>query len=455
MRPLGNRRWKGMERLIAPFHDGLRSVEAHAVTGLSTYPMAGTETEAPLVELKDLHARLDLWDIRKSSIFLLADRILEYLLSLCRRQSIPCNILSEKEWVSLLAALRPHGILPLLSYWISQAPPQLRPPGRILPQIKSESLTNQLSFLLMERQLKKILDVFGREGIRPLVIKGLALGYGAYPNPSLRASGVDIDLLVMPEQFILAREVLLNEGYQTSEYRFEILRNLQCEESLFPPSDSTNHSWPVELHWHLHVDCGGGREGSIEELFDRKITIQTPKLTFDTLHPVDALIHSSLHLVLNHYHDLRLIWLYDISRLAGRLVAPNEWTSLQTLSTRWNARLAVEHALQTAEFWWGLELPEGFANFSNWPVPSRSERVALSNARIKTGKPYVMLKLFSMSTSSPIKRLKLFLSLLIPPSDYLKRVYPLGKPWMSFLSYLLYWRSWFRKLKKYRGDDPH
>jgi putative nucleotidyltransferase-like protein len=85
------------------------------------------------------------------------------------------------------------------------------------------------------RMLVILIHTFKEKGIRPLLIKGIALAYTVYPHASLRRPGNDIDLLVTPEEFLQAREVLLAQGYCCDAYRFEILRELQCEETFTPP----------------------------------------------------------------------------------------------------------------------------------------------------------------------------------------------------------------------------
>jgi hypothetical protein len=72
----------------------------------------------------------------------------------------------------------------------------------------------------MERQLREILDTFGRENISSLVLKGPALAWTVYPDPATRPFA-DIDLLVRPDQYMKARNILNQLGYRSQLDRFE------------------------------------------------------------------------------------------------------------------------------------------------------------------------------------------------------------------------------------------
>lgn len=194
---------------------------------------------------------------------------------------------------------------------------------------------------------------FQREGIRALLLKGPAWGYSIYPHPSTRPSG-DIDILVLPEMFQEGRRVLEALGYKCWRKRFEVAHRFDCEE-VFVKKDATAIAFPIELHWDIHKYFGTDRRNDIEGLFNRSECIQVCDTPVDILSPVDALIHAALHLALTHNRNLRLIWLYDIGLLAGRLCGPEDWRFFVERASASGAGEAAALSLQGAGLWTNLE----------------------------------------------------------------------------------------------------
>jgi hypothetical protein len=62
---------------------------------------------------------------------------------------------------------------------------------------------------------QRLLMAFAGAGVQLLFVKGLTLGALAYGNPSIKA-GIDIDLLIAPDQLGRAAEILRREGWKLS-----------------------------------------------------------------------------------------------------------------------------------------------------------------------------------------------------------------------------------------------
>ena len=88
---------------------------------------------------------------------------------------------------------------------------------------------------------------------------------------------------------------------------------------------------------------------------------------------IDTLIQAALHLILTHRQDMKLSWILDVAFLARDLREPSEWEELQARSKECEARLSVESALRLASCWTGFQVPEAFAEFASWPLPSQRE----------------------------------------------------------------------------------
>ena len=85
-------------------------------------------------------------------------------------------------------------------------------------------------------------------GVPVVALKGPALSSRLYGDPALRTS-FDVDLLVEPERFHTAREVLAAEGYESPTPRDWTAGLPIFETSLVPQKP-----WlpPIDLHWRVH-----------------------------------------------------------------------------------------------------------------------------------------------------------------------------------------------------------
>lgn len=296
-----------------------------------------------------------------------------------------------------------------------------------------------------ERQLQEIIEAFKVKGIRALVLRGPGLAWSVYPNPALRPFD-DLDLMVLPEQMIQARAVLEKLGYKCLNKTFNLSRDFYREENFIHRKNPADNLL-VDLHWEnweLHPFFRRNEHG-IEELFQRAIRVEFSTLTFETLHPVDALIQAAIHLAIIHNQDMRLIWIYDIALLSKQLQEPDDWEALKEKSVAWLGRLAVENSLKMAQLWAGLNLPDGFKNFSSWPKPQAEEIITWRHST----RDYWVKVLLKQSLSSLPALLRLarsLLHLLFPPADIIRYSYPPSRRWLLPVSYVRRWQRWFMQL---------
>jgi hypothetical protein len=307
-------------------------------------------------------------------------------------------------------------------------------------------LVSVVRSLHMERQLQEIIEAFREQAVRAMVLRGPALAFSLYKDPAMRPSG-DLDLLVLPEQVVQARDILESLGYKCLAKRFEVARDFFREEC-FVHQENPGNKFPVDLHWvhwELHPFFKGSEEVDIEELFQRVWKVETPTLTFETLHPVDYLIHSAIHLVMIHRMEMRLSWIYDTVLLARHLQVPADWETLQERSVAWKARLPLEHCLKMAQVWAGLELPDGFDDFSTWPPPTEDESAVWADT-MHHHWVTILLKRSLANPSLLLKRAPSLFRLLFPHPDIVRLCYPTSSNWLLPVSYVRRWFRWFDDL---------
>jgi len=348
------------------------------------------------------------------------------------------------KWSKVLSLLKLHWILPLLYREIAAWPQELRPPEEVLHKMRKSFLASRVRCHHMEKQLSEIIKAFQNRGIRVLVLKGPALAWSVYSDPAMRPSG-DLDLLVLPQQISKARDILEQLDYKCLGKRFEHCRDFYSEETFAPQKDKRENR-VIELHWDLHSFSGVNKDVRLEDLFQRAAKIEESGLTFETLHPVDALIHRAINMILWHNRDIRLIWIYDTSLLAQRLVVPHDWELLQERSVSWRARLALEKSLKMAEVWIGLKLPDGFNDFSRWPRPTEAEVANWSNVLHRYDRINSFFKLHWSNSSGSLEKARFLFHLLFPNPKRMRMDYPSPHEWLLPLSYV---RRLYRWIKQY------
>ena len=393
---------------------------------------------------RQLHPGFQFCGSPDKGILQVPEELVSYLLSCLRGEPVLPPDVSSEEWINLLSALNPHWIIPLLYWQIGKTAPEFHPPETIRAYMRQTFLRSRVRAFQLEKQLAELLAAFKQEEIPILLLKGPALARSVYPDPATRPAS-DIDVLVIPEHIAQSRSVLENLGYDCQEKRFEVSRDYYCDEKFFHRKKTEEYRM-VELHWDLHRFSGIRREAGIEELFSNAITITSPSLKFEALHPVDALLHRAMSNAFIHDHDMRLSWIYDVVFLSRSLKVPEDWNILLEKSVKWRARLALEYSLKLAQIWGGLRLPPEYEDFSAWPQPAKIEQDAWFNATRRHENLSDYMKLHLSETSVFSEKIKFFIHLLFPSPDYMRMKYPPAKDGLLLFSYLRRWQYWLGKL---------
>jgi hypothetical protein len=406
-----------------------------------------SERASPLKgAMQEIQTNLKLGALEDKSFLHLSDELLAYICTVLRDETPLAPEASLAEWSELLAIVKIRWGIPLIYCKIVSLPPECYPPETITDEMRQDFLVSCVRSIHMERQLQEIIEACQEQGVRVLVLRGPALAFSLYPDPAMRPSS-DLDLLVQPEQVIKVRGILESLGYKCLAKRFEIARDFFREECFIDRKNQGN-KLPVDLHWvhwELHPFFKGSDDADILDLFKRAWKVETPTLTFETLHPVDHLIHSAIHLLMIHRNELRLSWIYDTALLAQHLQVPDDWKTLQERSVAWKARIPLEHCLKMAKAWAGLELPKGFDDFSTWPGSTKDE----SNVWADTMRHHWVTILLKRSLSNPsmlLRRFSSLLRLLFPHPDIVRFCYPTPSNWLLPLSYARRWLRWINEL---------
>jgi hypothetical protein len=391
--------------------------------------------------IKNIHRDFQLAGAPSNALLNRSKDLLNYILSLLKNELPILPNLSLEQWGELVPLLKSHYISPIIYHRVSVLPHELQPPSEVVNQLRIAFLNNRAQCLKIEKQIGEISDVFVKSGIRVLFLKGVAMAWSVYPDPVLRSFN-DIDILVVPENVISARGILESLGYKCRAKIFEILKEFHCEEQ-FIYENVKEDRLQLELHWALHAFSGIKGKVSIDEIFSRSVKARAPYFSIEILDLVDRLIHSALHMLFGHTHDVRLNWIYDIALIAKQLKVPGDWQILQERSVTWNARYAVEHALKMAESWTDFKIPDAFSNFFLWPEPSEVERVSWHDGKIKNIYWLNLLRLRMPQNLKYFNKLRFFYRVIFPPTIYIRKTY--AARFLPF-SYVKRWLKWVPRI---------
>lgn len=216
-----------------------------------------------------------------------------------RAEPPPLN-LSAEAVARLAPRLLEKGEAGLVYRRLRQSAPQASAPA-LLQEYRLQTLRAALHTRGIEETAARLT----RAGVQPLLLKGWAVAR-LYPEPGLRPF-CDIDWLVPPDQFAVARAALDADG-----------ANL--------PSDPETHSHSVACGPHLvdlHYRIPDLDGRSLEELYDRSRLVPLGATTVRVLGPEDQLRLSAVHFL--RHGGWRPLWLCDLALMLEQAGTDFDW----------------------------------------------------------------------------------------------------------------------------------
>ncbi|HEX6465014.1 MAG TPA: nucleotidyltransferase family protein [Vicinamibacterales bacterium] len=168
---------------------------------------------------------------------------------------------------------------------------------------------------LLDGEVRAVIARLAERGVTPFLMKGAHLARTVYPSPALRPRH-DTDLLIRPEDRSVTVDTLSRFGYTRSPTTSGsiILGQLALERRL--RADATHF---VDVHWRIAAPLLFGQVFDANALMASAVPI--PALGPHARGPAleRALALACVHLVAHHWHQILLVWLYDIRLLADAI----------------------------------------------------------------------------------------------------------------------------------------
>jgi hypothetical protein len=278
----------------------------------------------------------------------------------------------------------------------------------------------------------RAIDALARAGVEPILLKGTALAYWLYDDPSLRPRG-DTDILVREDARRTAEAELAAAGFVR---RFGIEGEIVSSQATYTwhAVDGTFHA--IDLHWRANNSPVLARLFPHSELARASQPVPALGCAARRTGVEHALLLACVHRAVHEANPYyvggravaglsRLIWLYDL-HLLGNALGRDDWGTVVTMcNTKGLSRITGE-ALSDAAHRLGTSVPpQVVQSLANAARREPAHSYVRANKRVQR-----WLDLFALGWRD---RLRLVRETGFPPASYMRTRYAPKRSWLPWL----------------------
>ncbi|MFS0861467.1 nucleotidyltransferase family protein [Fredinandcohnia sp. 179-A 10B2 NHS] len=259
--------------------------------------------------------QLDLTNIPRETLLLLEICKWEDVVTLPPNQRA---LFDNIDWELLMELALHHRVYPFIFPKLKSLEEKLVP-DNIMQQLSHYYRNNTFKMLQLCGEMEQVSQLFLKNEIHPLFLKGPVLATDLYGDLSLRTSG-DLDVLIPIEDLQKAEELILRAGYEKDEYIQSVLNDWKWRHhhfTYFHPSKGIK----LEIHWRLNP--APSMEPSFSDLWKRKRIYSTTSFPVYILGIEDLFLFLVTHGARHGWSRLR--WLTDIQQIVKKDI---DWVSL-------------------------------------------------------------------------------------------------------------------------------
>jgi len=211
--------------------------------------------------------------------------------------------------------------------------------------------------LKLRKDFERMRGILAMAGIPALPIKGVDVAFASFPSPACRPMA-DVDVLVSPDDYAAAQEVLQREGFAP----------LRPDAKWWPARSFFRGSDTVDLHWSPAAALPPRRGmASLCYVSGRE------ELVRDEFRLLVSVCHHQ-----NHFFSLPLLYFWESAWLARRVSWPAYWP----LARRWGVARTTRFVLDIAFcFFGGGPGVGGFRMLKALAAPALAGRIMGRGAR--------------------------------------------------------------------------
>jgi hypothetical protein len=310
-----------------------------------------------------------------------------------------------------------------------------------LPSLVDELRAASALEAAREHELREVLARLADAGVRPILVKGAALGRTHYARPELRPR-TDTDVMIPLDSDEAVTRVLLTLGYQRVS---EVDGMLMTGQFHFHKTDGNGLFHALDIHRRISNVRAFADVLTYDDLSRDAVPVPSLGPHAWSPSPVHALLIACVHRVAHHGDTDRLLWLFDVHLLAEGL-SPREHGSFTALAVARRVRAVCIKTLGLAQVAFG-------GRHVMWPTSPADARgiVEPTAAFLRPGglRQIDLLRADLAATPSFRTRLQLLNEHLFPSSSFMYARYrtrlKLALPWLYLHRILSAAPRWFRR----------
>ncbi len=311
-------------------------------------------------------------------------------------------------------------------------------PEKSLSRLKQTYYRSLSRNMILYEYFRNAVDVFSKEGITVIALKGIFLAEIIYQDIGLRQMS-DIDLLIRKEDIEKCRKLLLDMGYKYTEfYKSDFIKEFDNKKHL-PPLILNGVS--IELHSKIHLDALGFSV-NIDDYWKRSQQVMLSNISVHSLSIEDLIQHLCLHLN-EHFNEgnPQLSSFVDISEVIKKYSSKINWDFLLESCNLYNCSNIVFKYLLLIEKYFHIVIPGCILQKVNANIDLRTEKLFiyyLQNFRKNAPLGIVNMNIEAFSNIRGFKNKTIYLfNDFFPSRTFMYRRYGIRKNYLLFWYYII------------------
>lgn len=295
-------------------------------------------------------------------------------------------------WHALADTAQRHGLAPLLYGALKANGRQNELPASALEYLRAAYLRTSVANWLAYQELGRLLELFDREQIPVVLLKGCALAVTLYPDPGLRPMG-DLDLLIPRAAAARGIVLLTEQGYSSlPELTDGFQQRFSNAQALYRGGQRLAQ---VDLHWHVLGLPYYRARIPMEWFWERTTAVSVNSQKAQILLPTAQFVYLALHFALQH-RSTRLLWSYDLALLLARYREQIHWDEVADVAHMFGLSQALRTALAHVADTWSVSVPADARARLNRSRVSIGDRISFAVATAQQTNARLLLDGLSM-----------------------------------------------------------
>ncbi len=284
-------------------------------------------------------------------------------------------------------------------------------------------------------EVRQVVSQLHAAGVAVILLKGAALAYTLYPDPSAVRPMVDVDVLIPAQQTPRAHQVLTARGYAHLAAEpwpgfYRRYRNSRA----YRRNSGGEAPYVVGLHWHL-LDIPHYERIPMPQWFADAQPLGPAGPPASVPAVEDHLVYMSAHLALHHQNDPALFRYYDLAALIHHAGEELDWEGVISRAKTWHFVCALQQVGAQIELLWPGTVPPEVGQKLADLKPTVSDRWIYSQTAARRT-PASDALLYWLTLPGVIRRLRYLLETAFPSPTYMRTRYQPHPPYTWPLTYL-------------------